>query len=137
MTALGRFNPKTTVIIDKRYEDYMKGFSPIVDSSASLSLEKYDPMVMTYKSNSKNECFGVFSEIYYSKGWNVYIDDKPTDYLRVDYLLRGLRIPAGEHKITFKFEPKTYYTAQKAELAGSAILILLLLSSLFMWYKKQ
>ena len=75
----------------------------------------------------------MFSEIYYNKGWNAYIDGKLVNYVRANYLLRGLEVPLGTHKIEFIFEPSTYYIGEKVSLASSGLLILLLL---FVGYKE-
>ena len=67
----------------------------------------------------------VFSEIYYEgwdNDWKAYIDGEPVDHIRVNYLLRGLMIPGGKHKVEFKFEPVTYYVGEKINLAGSILL---------------
>ena len=66
----------------------------------------------------------VFSEIYYPKGWNVFIDGEAVDYFRTNYVLRALVIPEGEHIVEFKFEPKSYYIGQKVSFASSIILLL-------------
>ncbi|MBK9150170.1 MAG: YfhO family protein [Saprospiraceae bacterium] len=67
------------------------------------------------------------SEIWFgpNKGWQAYIDDKPAEHIRVNYILRGMRIPAGEHKITFEFRPKAYYAGEKISLISSLLLILM------------
>ncbi|MEI2707655.1 MAG: YfhO family protein [Chitinophagaceae bacterium] len=71
-----------------------------------MNLIKNENDVVTYKSKATSTQFAVFSEIYYDKGWNAYIDGKLTPYAKVNYVLRGMPIPSGEHEIVFKFEPK-------------------------------
>jgi uncharacterized membrane protein YfhO len=67
----------------------------------------------------------VFSEIWYPEGWNCYIDGKKTDKVfRANYILRGALIPAGKHKIDWKFEPQTYYTSNTYSMIGSIGLVL-------------
>jgi uncharacterized membrane protein YfhO len=79
----------------------------------------------------------VFSEIFYDKGWNAYVDGKLTPYFRGNYVLRAMRIPAGAHKIEFKFEPTVYATGEKISFASSAILLLLVAGALFVELRKE
>jgi uncharacterized membrane protein YfhO len=72
---------------------------------------------------------GVFSEVYYPRGWNAYIDGKKADYMKVNYVLRGMVIPAGQHTIEFDFHPDSYYTGLTISKWGLILLYLLLLST--------
>ncbi|PKP27828.1 MAG: hypothetical protein CVU06_00885 [Bacteroidetes bacterium HGW-Bacteroidetes-22] len=74
MEALSNFNPKTTAIVDKRFTDLLKGFAPAADSLSVISLQSYAPNHLVYRSNAVTDRLTVFSEIYYSHGWNAYID---------------------------------------------------------------
>ncbi|MGZ3836612.1 MAG: YfhO family protein, partial [Mucilaginibacter sp.] len=79
----------------------------------------------------------VFSEIYYDKGWKMYIDGKEQPYFRADYILRAAVIPVGNHTITFDFHPASYYTGEKISLAGSVLLVLALGGAVFMNLRKK
>lgn len=72
-----------------------------------VALTKYTPEYVEY--DTKSEKFGtvVFSEIFYDKGWQAYIDGEPVPHVRVNYLLRALDVPAGEHHIRFEFRPES------------------------------
>ena len=83
--------------------------TPGTDSMGSIVLTEYSPKELHYLFNSENDELVVFSEIYYDKGWNVFIDGKETPYFRDDYVLRAMIVPAGDHEIIWKFEPKVYY----------------------------
>jgi hypothetical protein len=107
MQALDSVNVRDTVIIQQKYASRIP-FQPVPDSTASLHLVDNVLEKIDYKFSAKTNQFAVFSEIYYDKGWNAYLDGKKTDYLRVDYLLRGMAVPAGEHTIEFRFEPHSY-----------------------------
>ena len=69
----------------------------------------------------------VFSEIFYEKGWNAYLNGELVPHFRANYVLRAMAIPAGSHQIEFKFEPTSYRTGESISFAGSAVLLLLLL----------
>ena len=122
--ALNDFDPAKTAIIDRRFENYIDNFVPSKDSLARITLTSYEPNHLTYSSVSGHKNLAVFSEIYYDKGWDAFIDGKEAPYFRVNYVLRGMIIPAGEHVVEFKFEPAVYYMGEK--ISGAAMIILLL-----------
>jgi len=89
---------------------------------------------ITYKYNATSSQLLVFSEMYYPKGWNVYLDDKPSNYFDVNYILRGMVVPEGKHKIDFYFEPEIVKLGINVRL----ISILLTFSFIgYMFYKKD
>lgn len=128
MNALNDFDVLGDVFIDERFKDLYTNWSFSYDSLAQLSLVKYDPKIMEYKISSTKDQIVVFSEIYYkgNEDWKAYIDGEYIDHFRCNYVLRGLKVPAGEHTIEFKFEPQTYYSGEKISYAGSFLLLALL-----------
>ena len=84
-----------------------------------------------------NDGFLVFSENYYAQGWNAYLDGKMVPHLRVNYILRGLQIPSGNHVIEFKFEPQVIETGSTITMLSSVTLLLLLISGLFFEFRKK
>lgn len=116
------FKSKQTAIIDKRFESEFKGLNIQTDSSATIVLTSYAPNKLTYATNASSTQLAVFSEIYYDKGWDAYIDGQPTAHFRADYVLRAMLVPAGKHTIEFKFEPKTILMGEKIAFASSIIL---------------
>ena len=138
ITALTGFNPTRDVIIDKRFKDYYGSWTNAQDAEASIVLTSYEPEVLSYHFNSKVDQMVVFSEIYYhgNTDWMAYVDGVEQDHFRVNYVLRGMVIPKGEHKIEFKFRPKIYYIGEKISLAGSGIIVILLLVYLGKSFRK-
>ena len=110
--------------MDERFKDQL--IADLSNENASISLMDYKPNYLEYKSNSTNDGIVIFSEIYYAKGWNAYINGVLRPHFRANYVLRGLQIPKGNHIIEFKFEPSTYKTGERVSLASSIILLLLL-----------
>lgn len=139
MAALGEINPYYVAVIDERFKADLNGFVANDTLSSGdligLAANGYKPNHLIYQTNSKHEEFAVFSEIYYDKGWNAYIDDKPAKLVRANYLLRGMVVPAGKHKIDMKFEPKTYSLGNAISFTASIITGLLLLTGLFLLLK--
>lgn len=107
------------------------------DSTATIKLTKYDSKVLEYESNNSNDGFAVFSEIYYPKGWIATIDGKEVSIVSVNYVLRGLEIPKGKHKIVFTFESDSYKTGALITQISSWLILLVVLVSLGMGIKNQ
>ncbi len=131
MAELANFNPEKTAIIDKRFDEVIKKLPKneyLATDSGLIKLTSYKPNHLTYSTNTKKNKLAVFSEIYYDKGWNAYIDGKKTEHIRVNYVLRAMIVPKGKHKIEFKFEPESYKIGQMVSLSSSILVILLLLA---------
>ncbi|WP_299781123.1 YfhO family protein [uncultured Formosa sp.] len=114
----------------------IKYIKNVVDSTASIQAIKYKPNYIKYKSTNSQNGFAVFSEIYYANGWDAFIDGNLVPHERVNYILRGLDIPAGKHIIEFKFEPKVIKKGSNIALASSIVLGILMLIGLFFGFKK-
>jgi len=127
MAAISQFNPADSAIIDKRFESVLAPATPGKDSAAFIELTSYEPNHLVYQYESGKEGLAVFSEIYYSKGWNAYVDGKLTPHFRANYVLRAMVLPAGNHKLDFKFEPNVYMVGEKISLISSITLLVLIL----------
>ena len=140
ITALNGLKSKQIAVIDKKFESQIKDLKLEADSTAQIKLTKYQPNQLNYLSENNKDGLALFSEIFYDKGWNAYIDGKLQDHLRADYVLRGLKIPAGKHEIVFKFEPKTVEFGEKIAYASSGVLygsLLLIAGVLFLMNRRK
>lgn len=135
--ALQNFEPSKEAIIHESFKDRLQQLPGSIDSNASIHLVKYDPNHLTYHYRSTQTQLTVFSEIYYEDGWQAYVDNEPVSHFRVNYILRGMVIPAGNHKVEFKFEPKHFYTAEKISLASSIIFILVFAGYLVKSWRRE
>lgn len=135
MKALDSFDAKRTAFIDKNQNASIQ--IPSLDSAATIQLVKYNNDTAEYISNNPVNGFAVFSEIYYPSGWNAYIDGKKTDHYKVNYLLRGLPIPAGKHTISFRFEPTSYTTSFSIAQWSGIVLYILLLAGLYFLLREK
>ncbi len=128
MKALKGFDSKNSVVVNGKETS---GFTNELGKQTKqptdkIVLTKYGTNQLTYNSDSKTSLPAVFSEIWYPEGWNCYIDGKKTDKIfRANYILRGAIIPAGKHKIEWKFEPTSYATGESLSLFSSILLLLL------------
>ena len=123
--ALNTFNPAEQAIIHSEFSNYLEGLNILKDSINSIKLTQYEPNHLIYQSDAKSEQLAVFSEVWYgpNKGWQAYIDGKPVSHIRSNYILRALRVSAGQHTIEFKFEPKSYQTGKLLSGIFSSILL--------------
>ena len=124
IAALDGFNPANTAIVDTRFRHQI--INELNNINANITLVDYKPNYLKYNSTSTLDGIAIFSEIYYNKGWNAYIDGELVSYFRANYVLRGMQIPKGNHIIEFKFQPSIYIIGEKISLASSIILLLLL-----------
>lgn len=134
--SLARFDPAQKAFVHEEFKEYIDGFDP--DKGGSISLKAYSPDKLSYQSDAGTEQFAVFSEIWYGpdKGWKAYIDGKEADFIRVNYALRGLKVPAGTHEIVFEFKPRSYYLGENISFLSSGILLVLLLIALLSEIRK-
>lgn len=137
MIELGKIDPSLTAIVDKRFNSITGGSKNYSSEGSSIVLKDYAPNRMFYECDAAQTGLAVFSEIYYGKGWNAYVDGIPADHFRVNYLLRAMEVPQGKHQIEFRFEPQAYFTTEKIAYASSSVLILLCLAFLFLQWKKN
>ena len=133
--ALDSLNTKRIAVINEKFE--IDGNTLVLDSLTTIKLTDYKPNNLKYTSNNSNDGFAVFSENYYSQGWQAYIDGVEAEHVRVNYVLRGMEIPAGNHTIEFKFEPQVVKTGSTITFGSAILLGILLLGGLFYEFKKK
>lgn len=127
MLNSSEFNPGNTAIVEKELAQPIT----LPDSNASVTVSDYKSREITIKTKNSAQSLLVLSEIYYPAGWNAYIDGAPTEIYRTNYILRSVVVPAGEHEVVFKFEPKMY--ALGYMLSNAAWGIALLCVVIGMW----
>ena len=96
---------ETEAVIDKEFVPMASSLEPGIPDKADIRLTAHTPETLDYKVTSSEPGVVVFSEIYYPHGWKASIDGSPADHFRVNYLLRAMNVPAGQHKIHFVFDP--------------------------------
>jgi hypothetical protein len=124
LLGLGKINTKNQAILDVSNAGVNVAATYATDSADVIAMTKYATKEITYQSNASHKGFAVFSEIYYPEGWVCTIDGKEVPYTRVNYVLRGLEIPAGKHQIVWKFQPSSFIAGTSYSMVGSLILIL-------------
>lgn len=139
MKALGEIDTKKTAVFN--IHDYGSKFKNARlkenwNDEGIIKLNVYKPNYLKYTSENEGNGLAVFSEMYYEKGWNAYIDGKLTDHFPVDYVLRAMIVPEGKHTIEFKFEPQVIQTGSTITLVSSFGMFLLLIGGIYFERKK-
>lgn len=138
IAALEDFDPATEAIVDAQFSDVLTSVSFNSGDQPVIELQEYRPNYLKYKASvGSGAPLAVFSEIYYPKGWNAYLDGQPVEHVRVNYVLRAMPVPQGTHEIEFRFEPQSYALGNTVSLASSIVLILALIAVGFFEFKKK
>ncbi len=134
---LDSLDTKKTAVINKEFLSKIPNKKIVRDSTATIELFTYKPNHLVYEASTKTTQLAVFSEVYYPKGWNAYINGKPAEYFRANYVLRAMVIPAGNNKIEFKFEPEVIQTGSTISLASTVVIVIILLGGLYFAFQKK
>jgi hypothetical protein len=136
MKALNDFNAADEAVVQEQFRASIP-FQPVADSTARIKMEKNENDVITYDFSAAGNQFAVFSEVYYDRGWKAFIDGKEAPIVKTNYVLRGLAVPAGQHKIEFRFEPKSYIMGHRITSISQILLLLFFAVGIFMEYRKR
>jgi len=132
MSLLSTFDPANEVLVDKRFVQSNASYS----GTGSIQLSSYQPNHLVYDVSTSASAFAVFSEIFYDKGWNAYVDGVLEEHYRVNYILRGMNIPKGAYQVEFKFEPQAVAIGSSISLVCSVLIYVLLAFVAFKSFKK-
>ena len=134
--SIGVIDSKKTAVIAASDKEYFNGKQIQADSTAFINLTKYQPNELEFKAESKTPQLAVFSEIYYPHGWKVFVDEKEVPYIKADYLLRAVHVPAGKHQIRMVFEPEVIEKGKWLSLLCFGLFIALSAFGIF-WMNKN
>ena len=137
MAQLQLEDPRQVALVDKRFASMVSQQQWKQDSLAEIQLESYKPDRLEYRYRSSEPGVMLFSEVYYPHGWKAMIDGKPVEHFRANWILRGMQVPAGEHTISFRFEPDKYLSARWVVTICSAVLVLLFVFLLFRYVQNK
>lgn len=137
LKLIGDIDTKKIAIIDKESQKYFNGKPLQKDSTAYLQLKKYDANALEFEAVSKAPQLAVFSEIYYPHGWKIAIDGVEVPYIKANYLLRAVYVPAGTHKISMVFEPEVIENGKHLSYASVGIFVILSLLGFGYYYKNR
>jgi hypothetical protein len=131
IAALHEADLRKVAVVDKQYESVLEA-SPSgggLEGSSTVELTSYEANRLSYKVKSQKGGVVVFSEIYYP-GWTCTIDGQATDIARANYVLRAIKVPAGEHEVVMTFDPQTVHITEAIAYGALAVLALMLITLL-------
>ena len=123
--AVGEIDNKKTAVVSVEDQKYFEGKNLQSDSTAVIELKNYLPNQLEFKTQSKTPQLAVFSEIYYPKGWKMLLDGKEVPYIKANYLLRAVLVPAGNHEVRMVFEPEVIEKGKMISMSAFGIFLLL------------
>lgn len=129
MAALDSINPATTAVADVKFKSILGEKANPKSQGDTIYLTSYAPNRLTYNAVSQNGGTAVFSEVYFPWGWNVTIDEQPAELARVNYVLRAINVPAGNHKIEMYFDPQSIHTTTTLATVSIILIYLSLIAS--------
>ena len=124
MDALGTFDPRKEAIVNEGLKGEFGDKTIGQPTNAQIKLVSYHPDTLKYEYSAGNNVYAVFSEMFYDKGWKAYLDGEEVPIIRTNYLLRGLALPGGNHKVEFIFEPASMKISNMISLIASIVLVL-------------
>ena len=137
IAALHTTDLRHEAVVDEKFADILGKETLQSDSTATVELTGYEANRLTYKVSSQKGGVVVLSEIYYP-GWTCTIDGEPTDIARANYVLRAIKMPAGEHEVIMTFDPQTVHITETIAYSALALLALMLIALLaFSLYRKK
>ena len=133
---LTAFDLRSTAVVNKEFEPLLQNLPASGSDGSIVNLTDYQPNKLNYQADMKQEGLVVFSEIWYTKGWKAYINGEEQPLIRANYVLRALKVPAGNSEIEMRFEPKVYAVGEKVSFVASLLLLLALGYGIFIEVKK-
>ncbi len=131
----GGWDPRETTVVDQQFQDNISKQS--YSGQGTIEMTNYHPDRITYRTSSTDKQLAVFSEIYYADGWTATVDEEVVPISRVNYVLRAIEIPAGEHKVVFEFTSPAYQKAGTMGTIGSIAILILLAVGIFLEVKRK
>lgn len=132
MAAMESLKDPRNAVVPEAYSDALAGVVPGAASTGRAELLSFTPDFQEYRVSAPAKGLLVFSEVHYPEGWQLTIDGEPADLLRVNYALRGMVVPAGEHTVEMAFELPSVQSARTLASLGSGLLLLFVLGTLAM-----
>ena len=113
-TTLQAFNPSQTALVNQDMTQ---------PSGEPAQITKMDRGIhhTTIHTESEGNQFLVLSEVFYPERWKATLDGNPIETIKVNGILRGVSVPAGQHKISFTYDQSTFSTGKTISFISFAL----------------
>ena len=126
-----QFDPATMAIVEQKIP------ATTTPGTSNITLTEFDLHNLKFDIQTDSTAFLTISEIYFPAGWKAYIDGNETEIYATNYILRGIVVPAGQHKIELIFAPPIYNLSLKLSLAGLLLTIVFIVVGLIFYFKQN
>ena len=133
--AVGKIDLRHEAVADSKFKDAL-GEPAAHQSTAVVTLKKYEPNELTYTVDSQKGGIVVFSEIYYP-GWTATVDGADTPVGRVNYILRAINVKPGKHTVVLTFKPASVKNTETAAYVAYLLLVLAIAAGVFFETKRR
>ncbi len=131
MAALSVIDPASAAVADRKFETALGASSPKTPGDTIVETS-YAPNRLTYRANTARGGVAVFSEVYFPWGWKATVDGQEVPLSRVNYVLRALPVPAGQHEIVMTFDPQSLHTTGTAATVSIILIYLAAIGAIVM-----
>lgn len=131
MAALEHLDPAHEAVADEKFHQVLQDLNAAPAASDTIYMTKYSPNELHYDVRTANGGIAVFSEIYFPWGWHATIDGNAAELGRVNYVLRALRVPAGDHKVAMIFDPQSLHATGTVAYACVSLIYMWVLAGIW------
>lgn len=134
--AIADTDVQNVAIVNEEFRNVVGDFHA-APSEGTIQLVDYKPNQLKYSFDSSKDELVVFSEIWTSKGWTMWIDGVENPLFRANYILRSAIIPAGQHEIVMRYEPRIWRVGNTIQLITSLLILIGFAVACYYTFKKR
>jgi hypothetical protein len=122
-----KFDPAQTVLVAGPLPAALAGTN---QNAGAVEFSNYAPKYIQLNAKAALPSVLLLNDKYHPD-WKVWVDGKPETLLRCNYLMRGVYLPAGEHRVEFRFQPSitALYVSLAAWGVGLVLCLILLVAT--------
>ncbi len=109
-------DPRATVVLE---EHSTPPASPATGAGTSARIIEEDPDRVAVSAELEKPGWLVLRDNWFP-GWKAEVDGAPARILRADYAFRAVALPAGSHRVVFRYRPASFYWGIGVSLAALA-----------------